>query len=244
MFSVPIKFRIWDKLKLYSDFISKKSIFQDKLWDECQSILVWSASPSHKHIGNYLGTDRICRVFGIGKGSFEATFTESDETKSETIRRLNALNDCDFRNEYIKIVDSLSGEQFNEDEVKKKIIIHATDNSEIPKDMGSNFIECITSKVINENLGNIEQAMKNLYTLNFCDYKEGKIRINEKGFLMGEVILEISKSGARKIKYIFLVGIIKLFTGLLILYSFLKIIEYIWTVVLGISDNLVGLFGC
>ena len=233
MFNVPVRFRFWDKLKLYSDFISKKSIFQEKHWDICQVILAWSASPKHKNIGSFLDTNKVCNIFGIGKDSCHNVFIATDKTKTAKIERLTRLADCDVRNDYIKIIESMPDENIDNSKLRKEIISHAINKAQIPNEFGSDFIKEIVSKTVKENMVNVKKAIENLITLGFCDYDEIRgIKINEKGFLMGELLLEISRSIILKTMYIFTDWIIKLFVILLFVYSFIYIYEYVFDHVL------------
>ena len=232
MFEVPIRFRFFDKLKLYNDFITKKSIYQNKLWDECQSILAWSSSANHKHIGVFLDTNIICGIFGIDKSLFKSINNNANKTKSDILSRLSNRNDNE-KKDYIKIINSMPDGDINRQELKDKLIKFALQKSQIKNYFNDKFVENVTTKIINDNLGNIEPAIKNLHVMGFGDLdSEGKkIRINQKGFLMGELIQEINgnkwKSECVKAKYIFVIWSMRFFIFLLVLYSLVFMINYL-----------------
>lgn len=202
MFEVPIRFRFYEKLKLYNDFVSKKSIFQGKLWDECQVVLVWSASSKHKHIGTYLDTGRICEIFGIKKELFKNCFIDLDKTKDEKLRRLQSK--------------SLNKPHYEESELKDLFPEH--------------FSKEIISKTVDNKLKEVLPTMKNLHVMGFGDLDETgeKIRINSKGFMMGELLIEIQKSRWNRWKYVGVLWFLKVFIGILIVYSTVFMLSYLW----------------
>ena len=230
MFEVPIRFRFFDKLKLYNDFITKKSIYQNKLWDECQSILAWSSSANHKHIGVFLDTNIICGIFGIDKSLFKSINNNANKTKSDILSRLSNRNDNE-KKDYIKIINSMPDGDINRQELKDELIKFALQKSQIKNYFNDKFVENVTTKIINDNLGNIEPAIKNLHVMGFGDLEGNNIRINQKGFLMGELICEINKNWIGKvwgnIKYLFVIWILRIFVVLLFSYSFVFMINYL-----------------
>jgi len=194
MFEVPIRFRFFDKLKLYNDFISKKSIYQNKLWKECQVVLAWAASSRHQHIGIYLDANDIVKIFfGVSATLYNIKKELQGEKLKKRVREKFQLKEC-----------------FN-----------------------SEFIESIANDLINSNGDDIkikiEQIIKNLHAMGFGDLgNEDKIRINQKGFLMGELIREINESTWGKKKYFITIWIMRLFIILLFLYSFTFMIVYLY----------------
>lgn len=100
MFNPPIRFKFWDKLKLYKDYLDKSSIYRDKYWKEYEIILLWAASPYHKHLGTYLNSDRISRIFGIYKPYFKL-LTEVSGRGSQNI--IDSLEQERLSNEVVKL---------------------------------------------------------------------------------------------------------------------------------------------
>lgn len=231
MFEVPIKFRFFDKLKLYNDFITKKSIYQNKLWDECQSILAWSSSANHKHIGVFLDTSIICGIFGINESLFKSINVNTDKTKSDILVRLSRYRNDNEKKDCIKIIDSMPNGDINRQELKNELVKLALQKSQIKDYFNGKFVENVTTKIVNDNLGNIEPAIKNLHVMGFGDLKDNGIRINQKGFLMGELICEINKNWLGKvwgnIKYLFVIWLLRIFVALLFLYSLIFMINYL-----------------
>jgi|SRR3989344_1632307 len=65
-----IKFRYFEKLKLWHDYLSPKSIFETKkieYWRHEKTILQWAYSEKHQHLYSYFGDGRIYEIYGIGR---------------------------------------------------------------------------------------------------------------------------------------------------------------------------------
>ena len=62
---IPIKFKFFDKLKLYQDYLKKDSMLE-KTKSECwlceKSIMLWAYSEDHKHLGVPLSVLTFVRV--------------------------------------------------------------------------------------------------------------------------------------------------------------------------------------
>lgn len=235
MFEVPIKFKFFEKLKLYNDFVSKESIFQEKLWDECQYILNWSASPKHKYIGTFLNKKIVCRIFGIERDLFQGLMIASDKTKEDKLNRLKKLKDFDeeLKKNYAQIIESMSDGEINKNELEKKLILMAIEKSQVKNYFNDEFIKKVIKKTIEQGSRNIDQAIKNLHAMGFGDLNEkaDAIRINQKGFLMGELIIEINRKNFlgiwNKIKYLFSIWFLRFFIFLLIIYSSFLMIDFV-----------------
>jgi len=187
MLSVPINFRFLDKLKLYNDFISKRSIYQNKLWDECQAILAWAASPNHRHLGSCIKNENVLSIFGY-------------ENRGNSVKE--AINDSDIPKEI---------------EFRKKVIKKLKDD---------NFAE------VSPIIGNL-LAMSFGYRPKDFDPDPNKtgiavIRFNQKGYLMGELILELNKNNLIKYKYVFFNFILKLILFLSISALLLSLFYYLF----------------
>jgi len=190
MFEVPIRFRFYEKLKLYNDFVSKKSIFQEKLWDECQAILVWSASPKHKYIGQFLNVSVIRSIFGaphpdsVGEG-----------------------DNLEHAMERSQIIDLFIDEA---------------------------FVRKVTKNILERNGVVVSQTILNLHIMGFGELggTGDNIRINRKGFLMGEVLIEIQNGKWGKYKYALSIFGLRLFLGLLFVYSAAFMLSFLYDLVL------------
>ena len=78
-----IKFKYFEKLKLYHDYLDPKSVFEKekmKYWQHEKMILLWAYSDIHQHLYTALDNKRIFEIYGI-----------EDEKESE-FKKLNVLN--------------------------------------------------------------------------------------------------------------------------------------------------------
>ncbi|HEY4508962.1 MAG TPA: hypothetical protein VJC13_01615 [Candidatus Paceibacterota bacterium] len=69
-----IKFRYYEKLKLWHDYLSPNSIFETKkieYWKHEKIILLWAYSGEHQHLYSYFDSNRIREIYGIGKNNPE-----------------------------------------------------------------------------------------------------------------------------------------------------------------------------
>lgn len=80
-----IKFRYFEKLKLWHDYLSQNSIFESqkkKYWDHEKVFLLWAFTPLHGHLYTNISTARILQIY--------------NETGSDEFGKLKSYVDNDF----------------------------------------------------------------------------------------------------------------------------------------------------
>lgn len=95
-----IKFKYFEELKLYHDYLSPNSIFETQkisYWQHEKIILLWAYSNMHQHLYTALWNTRIFQIYGIN----DSTTQPSDQKVTE----LEALNITEF--DIVGIVDDL-----------------------------------------------------------------------------------------------------------------------------------------
>jgi len=84
-----IKFKYFEKLKLWHDYLSGSSIFENtkkSYWEYEKMILVWAYSESHQHLYTSINNRRIFHAFGL---EFDEKEKKLRKIKKKEIGKLN-----------------------------------------------------------------------------------------------------------------------------------------------------------
>jgi len=145
-----IKFRYFTRLKLWHDYLSKKSVFEtekSEFWKYEKMILHWAYSNKHKHLYTALTNKRILQIFGINKEG-------NAETPKNEIQDINS-----------------------EENIPNLIKDFEENKGRVNYYMGNLVVEGLFVCI-----GVVEKGGDELYPK--------RIRINEKGLLIGEILNE------------------------------------------------------
>ena len=109
---IPIRFKFFDKLKLYQDYLKEDSMLEktkSEYWLYEKAVLFWSYSEGHQHLGRPLGMDIFCKdrervealpkiASQIGGGNFRSVNWVKDNIRDEkaTLEVMANLHILDF----------------------------------------------------------------------------------------------------------------------------------------------------
>jgi len=265
MFRIPIRFSFYDKLKLFNDFFLNRTIGNKRTWPACKAILSWSASPSHNYLGSYLGTDRVCRLFGFDKTSLEICrdYLFGGQGVDQLLTKLDEYRRCcdeklslEYRKLYKKTIGLyLKKNNLNKqgkdipfkhkkrlyELIVKKTIEKAIKKSEVKRYIRKEENYQIVNELLNNRLSDVEPIIKNIAVLGFGDLKEEGVRINNKGFLIGELTNDLNGKFGFAMYFMF-TFLFQTIVVLLISYTILYLIVSLAELTVPIGDVLYANF--
>lgn len=196
-----IKFRYFEKLKLWHDYLSASSVFETQkkaYWDHEKMILLWAFTDLHRHLLSGLDNKRLFQIYNL----------QREEDKNYT----------DYSGDFYKLKSKVifsykQGMDQLRDEIKRYAgkMEHLKGNL-VVKD----FAEAIYCEEDNKNEEG-GRDKKNKYP--------DKIRINPRGMLMGEILYEnyckpnMFRKNYWKYKWGFVLLVILVLMAILILFS-------------------------
>lgn len=105
-----IKFKYFEKLKLWHDYLSSQSIFENtkkEYWDYEKMILIWAYSSFHQHLYTSIDNNRIFEAFGFNRDKDTKEFTKKERKEIEEL----GINDEKLKKRWHELINQIPADK-------------------------------------------------------------------------------------------------------------------------------------
>lgn len=168
-----IKFRYFEKLKLWHDYLSPNSVFETQkkpYWDHEKMILLWAFTDLHGHLYTSVDSRRLFQIYNLQKVPIPDKNTQESE---EDVKYHYVEYNGDFYKLKSKVAERY---KWKMDELKEDIKNHTGKMGYIKGNLAAKGF----AKAIYYEENKKDEGIK----------VPDRIRINSKGMLLGEILYE------------------------------------------------------
>jgi hypothetical protein len=101
-----IKFKYFEKLKLWHDYLSGESIFENtkkEYWNYEKMILIWAYSSFHQHLYTSIDNNRIFEAFGYNRNNETKEFAKKEGREIEGLK----INDKKVKDKWQELINKI-----------------------------------------------------------------------------------------------------------------------------------------